>query len=932
MSPLKKSLWIAALAALSFGRAVAIMPEVAGFRTPAETPREVVRGFLWVEAEGFSDYGNWRLDTQFVHKMGSGYLLAAGVLKPLGKATTKLTIPSAGTWTVWARTKDWLPEYHPGTFRVLVGGRPGATLGQSGKEGWRWERAGVWPLPAGDVELALEDLSGAFARCDALILTTESDYVPPDEAVACAAERARLKGTDASVADGGAYDFVVVGAGPGGMSAALAAARKGVRTALVHDRPVLGGNASCELGVPTDGAAVSHLNAREGGICEEANLSRIGTKERTFSAVFRQMAGKQPTLSVFSNQRVTSVDKAGERISAVVAHDTLTGKRTRFCGKLFLDGTGDGWVGLFAGAEMLYGREPKVTYGEAPAPDKGDEMLMSGCLMGNYLGYRHRATGKGAPFVVPAWARVLPEGFVRRTDSADSQWWVEHSGRFNEVTDPERARDELVRINLAYWGWLKNEWKQKDRIADHELFEMAHMNGRREGYRIRGDYVLTGNDCLEGRMFDDRVSYGGWPLDRHDPEGMENPHGDGYCPCHPPVPIYSIPFRCLYSTNVPNLLMAGRNVSVSHVALGSVRVESTIMTLGQAAGTAVAEMLKRGQTPREYGADAGNIRTLQQLLLKDDQYIPGVVNEDPLDFARQARVTATSYLRDRTVTDDLGKGAEIRWHELNMPRASGFARGKTERIASFDCFLKSTADAAKTVRAVVYSADGWSGSASSMRKVGEATAEVRKGACGFVTFVPDKPIVLDGDYVWVQLQPARQVFWRLTMPTQSAGATRAYGANGQWHVHEGVRYAVLPEGGLWETVDAKPEFVVDGVSRQVGLERHGWISDPSQPLPQALTLEFERPASVGEVRLTFDSDLTPLHPAPHPKTLVKAYRLEGRCGGQWKRLADVTDNLLRLRVHAFSPQELQAIRVTVLETWGDPSARLFEVRAYASVE
>ena len=153
------------------------------------------------------------------------------------------------------------------------------------------------------------------------------------------------------------------------------------------------------------------------------------------------------------------------------------------------------------------------------------------------------------------------------------------------------------------------------------------MNGRREGWRLRGDYVMTGNDCQAGRVFDDRISYGGWPLDRHDPEGMENPRGDGYCPCHPPVPIYSIPFRCLYSKNVPNLLMAGRNVSVSHVALGSVRVESTIMTLGQAAGTAVAEMLKRGQTPREYGAGTGNIRTLQQLLLKDDQYMGRALRE-----------------------------------------------------------------------------------------------------------------------------------------------------------------------------------------------------------------------------------------------------------------------------------------------------------------
>lgn len=919
------------LGAFACGSAFAIMPEVIGFRAPVATPKEVVKGFVWVEAEGFADYGQWRLDTQFVHKMGSGYLLAAGVLKPLGQAKTKVALPSAGAWTVWARTKDWLPEFHPGTFRVLVNGQAGVTLGRSGKDGWRWEKAGVWTLSAGAADLALEDLSGAFARCDALLFTTDAAYVPPDEDEACAAARAKFTGADVRVRDGGSYEFVVVGSGPGGISAAIAAARRGVKTALVHDRPVLGGNASCELGVPTDGAAISHRNAREGGICEEANLARVGTKERTFSAVFREMAKKLPSLSVFSNQRVMKVDKDGAKIAAVIARDTLTGAWTRFGGKLFLDGTGDGWIGCFAGAELLYGREGKDKYDEWPAPEKGDEMLMSGCLMGNYLGYCHHAVGKKVPFVVPEWARVLPKGFVRWTRNGDSQWWVEHSGRFNEVTDPERARDELFRINLAYWGWLKNEWERKDTLADHELYEMAHMNGRREGYRILGDYILTGNDCLAGRMFDDRISYGGWPLDRHDPEGMENPTGNGYCPKHPNVPIYSIPFRCLYSKNVPNLTMAGRNVSVSHVALGSVRVEATIMTLGQAVGTAVERMLKKGQLPREYGADAANIRELQQLLLKDDLYIPGLVNEDPLDLARGAKASATSVMKVRVVSDESVARHELSEHRhgLNMPRAAGFARGLADSLEGFSCWLESDAEAPVEVKAVVFAAKDRSGRPASMTKAGEVTAVVKKGSRGFVDFRPSAPIPLEGDFVWVQLQPEKEISWRLMTRANSSGFARAYGAGAGWKTIEGERYACVPAGGFREVVDTKPDYVVDGVSRQVEACTHGWFSDPAAKLPQALTLDFGKPTRVGEVRLTFDSDLNPLHPPAHPATLARKYRLEGLADGQWTTLAEVDENLLRHRIHAFAAKDLSALRVTVFSTWGDPSARIFEIRAYA---
>ena len=761
--------------------------DVSGFRPPARTPEEVVRGFVWIEAEDFADYGRWKLDTQFVHKMGSAYLLAAGTLKPIGCARTRVRIPSAGRWTAWVRAKDWVPAFHPGTFRLLLGGRPGGTLGASGREGWRWERAGAWDLPAGDAELALEDLSGAFARCDAVLLTTKADYAPPDDADGCEAARAKFTGADGAVADGGSYDLVVVGAGPGGMGAALAAARHGARVALVHDRPVLGGNASREIGVPLNGAAIDHPNARESGICEEACLARADTPGGTFSAVFLAMAERLPNLAVFSNCRVTAVETREGAIAAVLSRNTLTGRRARFSGRLFLDGTGDGWIGYFAGAERMYGREAQAEFDEWPAPETRDDLTMSGCLISgapqpardNFLGYRYRLAGGGTniAFRTPPWADVLATNFCRRVEDADSTWWVEHGGRIDDVADPELARDELVRINVAYWGWLKNTWCHRDRIADGELVEIAFMDGRREGYRLVGDCILTARDCLEGRMFEDRVSYGGWPLDTHDPLGMDSPTGGIYWKHHPKVPIYSIPFRILYSRNVPNLMMAGRDVSATHIALGSLRVESTLLALGQAAGTAAARMLAKGLLPRAYGADAANVRELQQLLLKDDHYIPGLRNEDPDDFARTARVTATS----------------------------------------------------------------------------------------------------------------------------SAGR---------------------------EGFDTRPDYVIDGVARQVGDCVHGWVSGPAAKLPQAITLEFDAPRTVREVRLTFDSDLTPIHPVARPPTLAKAYRVEGLDDSGWTLLAREPHNGLRHRVHGFAPRTIRAIRVTVDETWGDPSARIFEIRAY----
>lgn len=913
-------------------------PELKDFRAPVAAPAEHVKGFLWLEAEGFADYGDWRLDTQFTHKMGSAYLLAVGVLKPIGPARTTISIPSSGTWRVWARTKDWLPEFSPGKFSVSVDGKRGVVLGASKKDGWRWEQAGDFALSAGVTDVALVDLSGAFGRCDALLFTTDLSYTPPDGAEAVAAARAKFLGEPAGIAEGGMSDVVVVGSGTAGMGAALSAARTGANVTLVHDRPILGGNSSSEIGVGTDGAAGSHpnkkINMRETGLCEEANLMRGRTGERTLSRAYELMASALPNLKVVNNTRVLSVEKDGDSIRSVIGRDTLTGRRTRFRAKLFIDCTGDGWIGYFAGAEYMYGREAQSEYNEWPAPEKRDELTMSGCLMDRCVAYVFAVRPNPVPYATPAWAKVLPEGFTRNVNKISPSWWIEHGGRFDDLKDPERARDELVRISFAYWGWLKNVSHLKDerRTQCAEITFVPFMNGRREGMRLTGDYVLTANDALEGRMFPDRVTYGGWPLDTHDPLGMDNPNGNGYWKHHPGVPTYTIPYRCLYSKNVPNLMFAGRCQSVTHIALGSVRVEATLFTLGQAAGTAAALSIQKGLSPRAYGER--HVAELQQRLLKDDQYIPGLRNEDPADHARAAKVSATSEATERKFTKFNDKGLRHRdgtVHELAMTRATCFPRGALGHLDKLECLLVSERGEPAEVTMRVYGTDVPSEDPATRTLLATVKGVVPVGnKARFVPFEFAKAVTLAKPYVWVELSPAKGVSWALRASAMTQDGCRAWGGGKRWTVVKGMQYAVVATPALATPVHARAADVIDGVARPEDDQVHGWVSDPEQPLPQTIRLDFPKPVEVRQVRLTFDTDLTPTRVPmnPYPSTLVKSYVVEGFDGKKWIPLASEKKNDLRLRIHDVAPTTLAALRVTVTATWGDASARIFEIRAY----
>lgn len=901
------------------------LEDLARFRKPPAEVKMVVDGFLWVEAEDFADYGEWRIDTQFVHKMGSAYLLAGGVCQPIRDAATEVQVPQAGTYRVWARTRNWLKDFAPGKFTVSVNGkRSDKVLGAGKPEAWAWESAGEFELPKGAVKLALVDLSGAFARCDALVLTRDLSYAPPEELEAVQRERARLTGAPQEVADAGEFDVVVVGAGSAGCGAAVAAARTGAKTALVQDRPVLGGNASIELGVPTCGAA-RHDNAREGGLNEEANLIRAKYGYHKMSEAYHIQAAGEKNLTVFNNSRVMGVEMAGKAIAAVDAVNTLTLAKSRVRGRQFIDCTGDGWVGYYAGATYRFGRESSNEFGEAAAPAQADRITMSGCIMGNLsLSYRAENMGQPVSYTPPEWAVKLlpPEEFCRKPKGLGGQWWLEHPGDFDDLEDPERARDELIRISFAYWGWVKNAWDEKAKARDYAMTYVPHVDARRETRRLVGDYILKQQDCEAGTMFPDRVSYGGWSLDVHNPKGIHSgKEGPYYYDGH--VPIYSIPYRTVYSVNVPNLFFAGRCMSVTHIALGTVRVEATLSTVGQAAGTAAALCVKRGVSPRELGER--HIKELQQRLLKDDQYIPELANEDPDDLARTAKVTASSTRSYNEYTKSSYKTDEE--HELNMPRAVLFPRGLTERLGKVSLCLISANKEPVEVTLHVRGARA-SGDFSSETDLATATAKVPAGKRAYVSFKVD--CALADPYVWLWLPKTPGVSWVQTEGAMQEGC-RAYGggAGRAWTVVKGHQYAFYAEPALRFATDYRPENVVDGVSRIVGKTSHLWASDPLQPFPQWLELDFGKAVELNAVRLTFDTDFSLKFPErPAPAQLVKDYRVEAFDGTAWKEVASAKDNYLRLRAHSFPTMKAAKLRLLVDATNGDKSARVFEIRAY----
>ncbi|PTY01196.1 FAD-binding dehydrogenase [Verrucomicrobia bacterium LW23] len=417
------------------------------------------------------------------------------------------------------------------------------------------------------------------------------------------------------------FDVCVIGGGMAGMCAAIASARNGAKTAIVHDRPVFGGNASSEIRMWICGA--HGKNNKEAGILEEIQLeNEYRNPEGNYSVWDSVLWGKifhQPNLTAFLNASCTDAEMDGDKIVSINAWQLTSQTWHTIAAKQFIDCSGDSILAAVTGAEFRTGREARAEFNEDIQPTEAD-----GKTMGNTLLIQLRRQKESVQYTPPRWAYK----FTSKDDlphrihgvSAHNFWWLEVGGLTDTIANAEPIRDELMRIGYGVWDYIKNHAKEKALADNWSLEWVGSLPGKRENRRFVGDHVLTQNDVRAGGQFADTIAYGGWSMDDHHPAGI-------YYPGHPtifhPAPSpYGIPYRSLYSRNIANLLFAGRNISVTHAALSSTRVMATCAIIGQAAGTAAALCVRHRLAPRSLSSGE-RLKELQATLQDDDCWLPG---------------------------------------------------------------------------------------------------------------------------------------------------------------------------------------------------------------------------------------------------------------------------------------------------------------------
>jgi hypothetical protein len=574
-----------------------------------------------VEAEAFDDHGGWILDAQFVDQMGSPYLLAHGLGVPVASAKTKVQIPEAGQYSVWVRAKDWVPSHHPGRFQVLIDGESlKVEFGANGKD-WVWQDGGTVQLGQVAITIELKDDTGFDGRCDAVYLTTKDNAPPETVDKTAKAWRKKLLGLPDEPVEAGEFDVVVVGGGIPGCASALAAARLGCRVALIQNRPVLGGNASQEVGLGPRGEL--------GG--SRSIVAELVKRKPDGDLMARELLEAEANVSLFLNHHANGVVMGGSRILAVDAVHTPSGVERRFRAPVFIDCTGRAAVGIPAGAETRFGQEARAEFNESLAPEQADEMHHGDTVM-----FRTRMTNELVSFPDVPWAVAIAKDYAnlggqierpghenRHGPSCDgdrslgsrlTHFW-EYGQWLNPYEDAEDIRDHLF---CAIYGTFANVKRMEpDKYAKLALDWVGHVPATGEFRRLVGDYILTENDIRAGREFPDAVA-------------VNHHHFCLHYPGHPKydfrlgdwkwikAPPYQVPFRCLYSRNIDNLMMAGKHISATHVAGSSTKVMLNGGQHGVAVGCAAFLCKKHRTTPRGVGKE--HIKELQDIVNQRGEY------------------------------------------------------------------------------------------------------------------------------------------------------------------------------------------------------------------------------------------------------------------------------------------------------------------------
>ncbi len=598
MKAMNKSSWVGRL------RVLASFMILCGAQAAAQ-------GIL-LEAEAFDDLGGWVIDQQFMDQMGSPFLLAHGLGVPVADAVTMATLPQPGAYRVWVRTRDWVGPWKtpqtpplrrasgtPGRFQVFINGEPLAATFGTEHAWWHWQDGGVIEITQSDVEVRLHDLTGFEGRCDAVLLTEDVGFLPPNEDPAMRQWRRDLLGIGPEPLDAGTFDLIVVGGGTAGMCATVQAARQGLTVALIQDRPVLGGNNSSEVRVWLNGETHFEPYPHIGDIMAEfeparrahagpANTAEIYEDQKRIA-----MIQSEENVSLFLNHRVNAVEMDDNRITAVIAQNIQSGRLARFAGTWFADCTGDGCVGYLAGADY--------------------EMTLDGHMGPSNL-WNVIDTGAPSPFPRCPWALDLSSSPFPSGESQLGVWYWESGFYHDPFQKGEYIRDWNFRAMYGAWDALKNV---KGQFPNHRLNWAAYIAGKRESRRLLGDVILGRDDFVNHVEYPDGCVPCTWKIDLHlpDPRYDDGWEGDefisraNYTNYNPP---YWIPYRCLYSRNIDNLFMAGRDISVTHEGLGAVRVMRTGGMMGEVVGLAAALCKKHGTTPR--GVYTNHLAELQRTM------------------------------------------------------------------------------------------------------------------------------------------------------------------------------------------------------------------------------------------------------------------------------------------------------------------------------
>ncbi len=781
------------------------------------------------------------------------------------------------------------------------------------------------------------------------------------------------------------FDVVVCGGGLAGYCAAVAAARHGARTCLVQDRPVFGGNSSSEVRVTPHGAAAFHAYARETGILSELLIEERsrnhepilenGWTNSVWDLVMYDVAAQTPNLTFYVNTSVVGVKMAdgethtasaapshervmlhraaqnrGDRITGIVAHVANAEIERQISASYFIDCTGDGVVADLAGCEWRMGSEGRAEFNEPHAPEKANRDTM-----GNSIHFKAKKVGRPAPFVRPSWAveHVDPayfyhQGRVPKTVEG-GYWWLEIGVPWDTIHEAEEIRHELTRHTLGVWDWIKNrDEKLRDVSREYALDWIGQVPGKRESRRIIGRHFMTEWDVIEKRSFADEIAFGGWFVDLHTPGGLlaptsEGASAEGYAPdseyaIKSYVGPYGIPLAICRSKDVGNLLMAGRNVSVTHAALGTVRVMATTALMGQAVGTAAALAIRH---PDGGGDVIGQcVDRVQQALLRDGCFLPGVKNEDAHDLARKARVSASSEAALEGADPDapaFHEGLTL-WKDqvhdtaadqLFHRRGQWIAAGQ-DRIESLSVLLSNSTEKTETVEAWLVQVENiWDYRVEGEATISHVTLEVPPGEKQWVRW-PVCADVRPGSYVRLDLAANPNLRWHAAsgiVPGHVSAFEMARGRMRRYGSGLTMSFRVEPPQHCFAAGN-----VTSGVTRP-HRSTNLWMSDPKERMPQWVELRWDDVQTIRTVELTFAGHLVREYHAYGPfyrdPQCVKDYAIAILAGGKWVTVLEVKDNYQRQRRHDLGAEvRTDALRLVVHATNGDPSAAVYEIRCY----